>query len=69
MIIPRHKVCDVCGQDLTCNIRYYIIKSKSFITSYAGDCNDNRKHHVCEMCVNEFKSWLEEKLKGETDED
>lgn len=68
MIIPRQRVCDVCGRDLTCNIRYYIIKSKAFYTSFGGDCKDNRKHDICETCMCEFKYWLKEQIKGESND-
>lgn len=63
MIIPRHKVCDICGGDVGYNKRYYTIKSKCFYESYAGSCTDNRTHHICEDCMHEFKIWLTEKIK------
>lgn len=50
MIIPRHKVCDVCGHDLV-NKKYYTIKSKTL--GY-----DMKKHHICDKCANEFVTWL-----------
>lgn len=30
MIIPRHKVCDFCGEEVGINKRYFIIKSKKY---------------------------------------
>lgn len=36
MIVPKHKICDLCGRVVGINIRYFIIKSKCFYVSYAG---------------------------------
>lgn len=51
MIIPRHRVCDLCGQEVGINVRYFIVKSKCIYASYAGSCRDNQKHHICEDCM------------------
>jgi hypothetical protein len=63
MIIPRHKVCDICEQPVGYNKRYYTIKSKCFYEAYAGSCNDNRTHHICEDCMYEFSEWRKQKIK------
>lgn len=64
MIIPRHKVCDFCGQEVGVNNRYFKIKSKNYLVGYAGGCSDNRIHHICEDCMEEFKIYLQSKLRG-----
>ena len=54
MIIPRHKVCDICGQSVGVNKRYYIIKSKNLLVASAGSCSDNKTHDICEDCMYEI---------------
>lgn len=68
MIIPRHKECDFCGQEVGVNKRYFKIKSKNYLVSYGGSCSDNRTHHICEDCMHEFKIYLKSKLR-EVDND
>ena len=51
MIIPRHKVCDICGEPVGVNNRYFIIKSKNYLVGFAGSCSDNKTHHICEDCM------------------
>ena len=65
MIIPRHKVCDFCETPVGVNKRYFIIKSKDYLVGYAGDCSDNKTHHICEDCMREFVTYLHSKLGGE----
>lgn len=64
MIIPRHKVCDFCGELVGVNKRYFIIKSKNYLVGYAGGCSDNKTHHICEDCMQEFAEYLHSKLRG-----
>lgn len=64
MIIPRHKVCDFCGEPVGVNKRYFKIKSKNYLVGYAGGCSDNKTHHMCEDCMQEFAIYLQSKLKG-----
>ena len=61
MIIPRHKVCDICEKPVGVNKRYYKIKSKNYIVCSAGSCSDNRVHHICEDCMHEFAIYLQSK--------
>lgn len=65
MIIPRHKVCDFCQKPVGVNRRYFIIKSKNIISCFAGTMSDNRNYDICEYCMQEFKIYLQSKLKGE----
>ena len=51
MVIPKHKVCDLCEQPVGVNNRYYIIKSKNLLIGYGGSCHDNKTHHICEECM------------------
>ena len=69
MIIPRHKVCDFCKEPVGVNKRYFIIKSKNYLVGYAGDCSDNRTHHICEDCMHRIISAcaVEEKEKKNED--
>ena len=55
MIIPRHRVCNFCGEEVGGNKRYFIIKSKDIISCYAGTIRDNRKYDICEDCFNYIK--------------
>lgn len=64
MIIPRHKVCDFCEQPIGLNKRYFKIKSKNYLIGFAGSCPDNRTHHMCEDCMQEFVTYLQSKLGG-----
>jgi len=59
MIIPKHKVCDMCGREVGTNLRYFIIKSKVYYYGYAGGCSDNRKHHICEYCMGHIRRYIE----------
>lgn len=68
MIIPRHKVCDICKKSVGVNKRYYIIKSKVLYIGYAGSATDNKKHHICEDCMHEFAEYLQSKLEGGKEE-
>ena len=61
MIIPRHKVCDFCGQTVGVNKRYYIIKSKNYLVGYVGSCSDNKTHHICEDCMYEISEAIKAK--------
>ena len=65
MIIPRHKICDICKQPVGVNNRYYTIKSKNHIVCSAGSCSDNRKHHICEHCMYKIEETIKENLKNE----
>ena len=62
MIIPKHKVCDICENPVGVNKRYFIIKSKNLIVGY-GSCNDDKTYHICEDCMQEFTTYLQNKLK------
>lgn len=64
MIIPKHKVCDICENPVGVNKRYYIIKSKCLYEGYAGSAQDNRTHHICEDCMHEVKDFILAKLEG-----
>ena len=64
MIIPRHKICDICGNNVGVNNRYFIIKSKNYLIGYAGGYSDNRTHHICEDCMCEFAKYLQSKTKS-----
>ena len=69
MIIQRHKVCDVCDQFVGVNKRYYIIKSKNYLSSFAGSCSDNRTHHICEDCMGKIiKEIRKAEKRTETEE-
>lgn len=61
MIVPKHKICDLCGCKVGVNLRYFIIKSKAFYVSNAGSCSDNKKHHICEECMAEICNHIREK--------
>lgn len=63
MLIPKHKVCDLCENPVGVNKAYFTIKSKNIIVAYAGSCSDNRTYHICEDCMYEFKTYLQSKLK------
>lgn len=65
MIIPRHKVCDLCCEEVGINKRYFIIKSKNILSCYAGTISDNRNYDMCEDCMQEFEIYLQSKLGGE----
>lgn len=68
MIIPRHKICDICGEEVGVNKRYFKIKSKNYIVGFAGSCSDNETHHICEDCMQEFEIYLQSKLRGKENE-
>ena len=68
MIIHRHKVCDICGQAVGVNKRYYIIKSKDYLVGYAGGCSDNKTHHICEDCMYEICKTIRTKADMRTKE-
>lgn len=64
MIIPKKKVCDFCGKEVGINRRYYIIRSKDEhigLTCY----KDNKKHHVCWMCMQDIQKYINRRLKNE----
>ena len=63
MIVPRHRICDICSEPVGINKRYYIIKSKCLIQCYAGSFNDNRKHHICEDCMNAIVKQIQGSMK------
>jgi hypothetical protein len=60
MVIPKHRVCDLCGQEVGYGNRYYIIKSKY---KYRG-LSDNRKHDVCVDCIDAIISKIIEEEGG-----
>ena len=62
MIIPRHKICDICKQSVGVNKRYFIIKSKDYLVGNAGGFIDNKTHHICEDCMQEVKTYIQNKL-------
>ena len=68
MIIPRHRVCNFCGEEVGSNKRYFIIKSKDIISCYAGTVRDNRKYDMCEDCMREFAKYLQSKWKVKKNE-
>ena len=68
MIIPKHKICDICGQKVGENKRYLIIKSKNIASGYADEMfgvPDNRNYDICIDCMKEFANYLHSKLRGE----
>lgn len=64
MIIPRHRECNFCGQEVGINKRYFIIKSKNIVTSFRGTASDNINYDICEDCMLEFANYLHSKLRG-----
>lgn len=68
MIIPRHKVCDICKEEVGINKRYYIIKSKCLYEGYAGSATDNKKHHICEDCMYKITDAIRENLRTDKDD-
>lgn len=58
MVIPRHKVCDICGEPVGNGVRYYCIRSKAIYRNYAGSVKDNRTHHICETCMDKFVTFI-----------
>lgn len=67
MIIPRHKVCDFCGEPVGVNKRYFKIKSKNYLVGYAGSCSDNETHHICEDCMYRIISAVEDIKENENE--
>lgn len=65
MIVPRHKICDICSESVGINKRYYIIKSKCIYVGYAGSASDNRTHHICEDCMTSLITLINEKEKND----
>lgn len=65
MIIPRHRICNICGQKVGINKRYFSIKSKNILSSYAGAVSDNINYDICIDCMKEFADYLHSKLRGE----
>lgn len=63
MIIPRHRICNFCGEKVGVNKRYFVIKSKNILDSYAGTFHDNIKYDICVDCMQEFATYLHTKLK------
>lgn len=61
MIKPKHRVCDICGQSVGVNMRYFVINSKNFIQSNAGACFDNMKYDICEDCMHEIAKYINSK--------
>lgn len=59
MIIPRHKICDICKEPVGINKRYFIIKSKNILAGFAWKCSDNKTHHICEDCMRRLISAIE----------
>ena len=68
MIIPRHRVCNFCGEEVGINKRYFIIKSKNIIECYAGSMYNNINYDICEDCMREFAAYLHSKLRGKENE-
>ena len=64
MIIPKHRICNFCGEKVGINKRYFIIKSKNIIDCYAGTITDNKNYDICEDCMQEFANYLHSKNKG-----
>lgn len=58
MIIPKHKVCDICCKPVGFNKRYYVIKSKDFISNTIDGFSDNKTHHICEDCMEELSNLI-----------
>ena len=70
MIIPRHKVCDICKEEVGgINKRYYIIKSRCLYLSYGGSARDNQTHHICENCMYQLTDAIHERLRANKDND
>lgn len=61
MIVPKRKICDLCCRVVGVNRRYYVIKSKVLYVGFAGSCQDNKKHHICEECMAEICNHIREK--------
>lgn len=61
MIVPKHKICDMCGREVGKNLRYFIIKSKCLYEGYGGACSDNKKHHICEKCMKNISEYYTSK--------
>lgn len=63
MIVPKHRICNICGQTVGIDKRYFIIKSKNIHTCYAGNISDNINYDICIDCMKEFATYLHSKLK------
>lgn len=50
MIVKKHIVCDVCGENVGINNPYIIIKQKNYCTNGFEGFTDNKKLHVCRTC-------------------
>lgn len=59
MVIKRHKICDICGENVGYNNRYIIIKSKNYVSNGVYGFSDNRKHHICIDCWNKICDYIE----------
>lgn len=59
MIIPRHKVCDICKEPVGVNKRYFNIKSRVLYVAYAGSDRDNKTHHICENCMAKIEEYIQ----------
>lgn len=64
MVIPRHKVCDICKEEVGINNRYYIIRSKNQVVGCWGSTKDNRTHHICEDCMCKITDAIRERIKS-----
>ena len=58
MVIPRHKICDICKEDVGVNNRYYIIKSKNLVVGVCDSAKDNKTHHICWKCMNKIFDYI-----------
>ena len=69
MIIPRHKVCDICEEPVGVNNRYFIIKSKNLVVGVCDSAKDNRTYHICADCMYKITDAIRENLRTNKDDD
>lgn len=58
MLIKKHKICDICKNEVGINNRYYTLKGKNTIICSGGWAKDGRTIHVCENCLSVLKDQI-----------
>lgn len=58
MNIRKHKICDICKNEVGINNRYYTLKGKNVLFSFGGSVKDNRTIHICEDCLYVLKKLI-----------
>lgn len=68
MIIPKHKVCDICRQDIPVRSRCYKIPYKAMYEAFGCSLIEHGKCDICERCMDRLMHYVRIEVERESND-